>query len=202
MTTGIRRVLTGSLAAVTLTASLLGHSSIEPQVPLAFDVVPVKPNTSGETGGTNRAQPGRDQGINVTLFRVITLAYRPVQEFVGGPDRIKTARFDIEARSDRSPTPDQMLEMLQTMLADRFKLVVHKEQKESPVYALTLARRDGRLGPRLKKSETECAPPDSGPVQSPSLDRNAASCLVMESRAGGAPRWLAWPASCRSSTVR
>jgi uncharacterized protein (TIGR03435 family) len=174
MTTEIRRVLAGSLAAVALTASLLGQSSTEPQAqsstehqaPLTFDVVSVKPNTSGETGGTSRAQPGRYQGINVTLFRVITLAYRPVQEFAGGPDWIKTAHFDIEARSDRSPTPDQMLEMLRTMLADRFTLVVHNERKESPVYALTLARRDGRLGPRLKRAEAECAPPDSGPAQS------------------------------------
>lgn len=167
METEIRHVLTGSLAALVFTASLLGQSPTEPRAPLAFDVVSVKPNRSGETGGTSRAQPGRYQGINVTLFRVITLAYRPVQEFVGGPDWIRTAHFDIEARSDRSPTPDQMLEMLRTMLADRFRLVVHKEQQESPVYALTLARRDGRLGPRLKKSETECAPPDSGPAQSP-----------------------------------
>ena len=66
--------MTGSVAAVAFTASLLGQSSTEPRVPLAFDVVSVKPNTSGETGGTSRAQPGRYQGLNVTLFRVITLA--------------------------------------------------------------------------------------------------------------------------------
>jgi uncharacterized protein (TIGR03435 family) len=163
MTIDTGRVIAGWLAAVALTASLLGQSSAQPRAPLAFDVVSVKPNTSGEVGGTSRAQPGRYQGNNVTLKRVITLAYRPVQEFVGGPDWINTAHFDIEASSDKSPNPDQMLEMLRTMLADRFKLVVHKELKESPVYALTLARRDGRLGSRLKQSDTECPLPGSLP---------------------------------------
>jgi uncharacterized protein (TIGR03435 family) len=60
-----------------------------------------------------------------------------------------------------------MLEMLRTMLADRFKLVVHKEVKDSPVFALTLARRDGRLGPRMRRADAECAPPDSRPNASP-----------------------------------
>jgi uncharacterized protein (TIGR03435 family) len=150
------------LASVLAAVSLRGQAPAG-QRPLAFDVVSVKPNTSGEQGGTSRGQPGRYQGINVTLKRVITLAYRPVQEFAGGPDWINTAHFDIEARAQGNPSQDQMLEMLRTMLAERFKLVVHKEVKDSPVYALTVARRDGRLGPRLQRAETECAPPDSTP---------------------------------------
>ena len=84
---------------------------------------------------------------------MIGLAYRPVQEFAGGPDWINTAHFDIEARTDGNPSQEQMLEMLRTLLADRFKLVVHKEMIDSPVYALTLARRDGRLGPRMRRAE-------------------------------------------------
>src|SRR5262245_4457187 len=119
------------LATVVAAASLRGQTPVAPRL-LAFDVVSIKPNTSGEQGGTSRGQPGRYQGINVTLKRVITLAYRPVQEFAGGPDWINTAHFDIEARAEGNPNQEQMLEMLRTMLADRFKLVVHKETKESP----------------------------------------------------------------------
>jgi uncharacterized protein (TIGR03435 family) len=154
------------LATILAAVSLRGQVPAGPR-PLAFDVVSVKPNTSGEQGGSSRAQPGRYQGINVTLKRVIGLAFRPVQEFVGGPDWINTAHFDIEARAEGNPGQDQMLEMLRTLLADRFKLVVHKEMKDSPVYALTLARGDGRLGPRLRRAETECAQPDSK-AQTPS----------------------------------
>jgi len=151
------------LATIAMVVSVRGQAPTVPRSPLAFGVVSVKPNTSGEQGGTSRAQPGRYQGINVTLKRVISLAYRPVQEFVGGPDWINTAHFDIDARAEGNPSQDQMFEMLRTLLADRFKLVVHKELKESPVYALTLARRDGRLGSRLKPSDAECRPPDSAP---------------------------------------
>lgn len=158
------------VATLVAAAGLRGQTPAVPR-PLAFDVVSVKLNTSSEQGGTSRAQPGRYQGINVTLKRVITLAYRPVQEFVGGPDWINTVHFDIEARAEGNPNQEQMLEMLRTLLADRFKLVVHKETKESPVYALTVARRDGRLGPRLRRAETECASPDSAPRSSPTPER-------------------------------
>ena len=66
---------------------------------------------------------------------MIGLAYRPVQEFAGGPDWINTAHFDIEAGTEGNPSQEQMLEMLRTLLADRFKLVVHREMKDSPVSA-------------------------------------------------------------------
>jgi uncharacterized protein (TIGR03435 family) len=171
MTKEMGRVIAVALVALAVAASVRSQSPTGPRAPFAFDVVSVKPNTSGEVGGTSRAQPGRYQGVNVTLKRVITLAYRPVQEFVGGPDWINTAHFDIDARAEGTPSQDQMLEMLRTLLADRFKLVVHKEQKDSPVYALTVARRDGRLGARLRRSDVECLAPDSGPAAPPAAPR-------------------------------
>lgn len=125
--------------------------------PLAFDVTSVKPNTSGEQGGSSKGQPGRYVGINVTLKRVIGLAYRPVQEFVGGPDWINSDRFDIEGKAEGTPNQEQMLEMLRSLLADRFKLVVHRETRPMPAYALVLARADGKTGSQLQRGEP-CAP--------------------------------------------
>jgi uncharacterized protein (TIGR03435 family) len=46
--------------------------------------------------------------------------------------------------------------MVRTLLEDRFKLTVHNETRELPIYALTLARSDGRLGPKLVRSDIDC----------------------------------------------
>ena len=149
-------------AAAIIAMSVVGVLGQEPQRPLSFDVTSVKPNTSGEQGGSSKGQPGRYVGVNVTLRRVIGLAYRPVQEFVGGPDWIDTERFDIEGRVEGTPTQDQMLEMLRSLLADRFRLAVHRETRQMPAYALTLARGDGRLGAELR-----AVPPCTSPPESP-----------------------------------
>jgi uncharacterized protein (TIGR03435 family) len=49
-------------------------------------------------------------------------------------------RFDIKARSDGRPTKDQMRLMMQALLADRFKLIVHHETRQAPIFALMLAK--------------------------------------------------------------
>ena len=132
-------------AALTL-GFVISLSAQAPQRTLTFDVTSVKSNTSGEQGGSSRGQPGRYVGVNVTLRRVMGLAYLPVQEIIGGPDWINTERFDIEGKAEGTPNQEQMREMLRSLLADRFKLVVHRETRQMPAYALTLARTDGTLG--------------------------------------------------------
>jgi uncharacterized protein (TIGR03435 family) len=68
------------------------------------------------------------------------------------------ARFDVTAKADAPSSHDQLQMMLRTLLADRFKLVVHTETKDEPVYALVLARSDGHLGPQLHPEERDCEP--------------------------------------------
>jgi len=70
--------------------------------------------------------------------------------FVGGD------RFDIAARLPEGTGPEQVPSMLRTLLADRFKLTVHTEARDAPVYALVLARNDGKLGARLRKAPVDC----------------------------------------------
>src|SRR5689334_21644665 len=67
----------------------------------------------------------------------------------------QTAYYDIEAKAegDRPRTRDEFRPMLQALLADRFKLRVHREMKEIPVYALVV----GKDGPKLRKSEEDAA---------------------------------------------
>ncbi len=98
----------------------------------------------------------------------------------GGPQWTDSDRFDIIGRGPEG-TPNAMRPaMLRGLLADRFKLVTHTETREQPVYALVLARSDGRLGPQLKRSPIPCASPGTAPVAGQS-----ASCGVDESVNGG-----------------
>src|SRR5271163_2421347 len=65
------------------------------------------------------------------------------------PKWANTERFDIEARSSGNPTKDQFRLMMQSLLADRFKLAAHYETRQLPVFALVLDE-PGKLGPTLR----------------------------------------------------
>ena len=73
------------------------------------------------------------------------------------PDWANSEAFDIEAKAEGNPSREQISLMLQTLLADRFKLVVHLETRQLPIYALVLSKA-GRMGPRLQphSDATEC----------------------------------------------
>jgi uncharacterized protein (TIGR03435 family) len=116
--------------------------------PAAFDAVSIKANRSGEQGGSSRAQPGRYVGVNVTLMRLVRLAYRPVEEFDGGPDWKDKDRFDIEAVTGANPSQPQMLAMLRTLLADRFELRAHARRARCRSMNCRSAGRMGLWGPR------------------------------------------------------
>ena len=66
------------------------------------------------------------------------------------PNWVSTDVYEIEARAEGNPTKDQMRLMMQSLLADRFKLVVHFETQEVPVLALTLVK-PGKIGPKLRR---------------------------------------------------
>src|SRR5688572_6372978 len=144
-------------AVATLAAAGLALAQ-QPATP-AFDAVSIKVNRSGQQGGSSRAQPGRYVGVNVTLMRLIRLAYRPIQEFDGGPEWKDRDHFDVEAATSANATQPQMLAMMRAMLTDRFKLRAHTETRALPVYELHLSRSDGRLGAALRRVADACPPP-------------------------------------------
>jgi uncharacterized protein (TIGR03435 family) len=77
--------------------------------------------------------------------------------------------FDIEARAEGNPTKDQYRLMMQSLLADRFKLVVHFEVRDVPIYALVLAK-PGKLGPQLRLHRVDdpaCDPTPATPLPKP-----------------------------------
>jgi uncharacterized protein (TIGR03435 family) len=102
----------------------------------------------------------RWRATNSTLRMLVRNAYGadyPMDgQMVGGPAWMDSDRFDILANMAPGTTSTDMNAMVRALLADRFKLRVHREMRELPVYALVLARPDGRLGPQLKHLSVDC----------------------------------------------
>jgi bla regulator protein BlaR1 len=153
-----------------------------------FEVASVKPNDGKDVKRVAlMMQPGgRLQAENVPLNMLVRFAYE-IQEFqiVGLPDWKNSEHFDINAKTNGSPQPGQpgvvgpIQKMMQSLLAERFKLVAHLEKRDMPIYALVTARADGKLGPGLRPSTVDCvalaaeraraglppAPPPGQPMQ-------------------------------------
>jgi uncharacterized protein (TIGR03435 family) len=121
----------------------------------AFEVASVKPSKMFKPPnfpldpGDAKTPGGRFSAV-FPLVAYVTFAYKlnPGEVSAQMPKSFPES-FDIEARAPGNPTKDQMRLMMQSLLADRFKLRVHFETHEGPVYALTLVRR-GRTGPKLR----------------------------------------------------
>ena len=144
-----RTILTRTLALI---ASISVHAQPLPK----FDVVTIKPPAPSTDGRTHtRLSSDTDKGqanyLNVNLRQVIGKAYKVQSYQISGPDWIDTDRFDIVARFAPHSPPDEFPLMLQSLLADRFKLTLHRETRELPVYELTVMKN----GPRFKSSPTE-----------------------------------------------
>lgn len=88
--------------------------------------------------------------------------FQTADALANAPKWVRTDLFEIEAEAPGNPTKDQMRLMMQSLLADRFKLAVHFEKKELPVLALTQAKA-GKLGPKLlPHSQGPPCPADKG----------------------------------------
>lgn len=133
---------------------------------MSFDVVSVKENKSG-VSASNRptsnvpldAQDlyaptgGLFSGTNFPLLEYMRFAYKLTPEetpaLLSQVPWANTNRWDIQGRASGNPTKDQMRLMLQALLADRFKLVLHFETRQLPVFALVL-NKAGKFGPQLR----------------------------------------------------
>jgi uncharacterized protein (TIGR03435 family) len=148
-------VVLGAMSELQLAA----QSQTRDATPPAFEVASVKPNKSGDwRKGMGPAPGGRFTATNVTFRDLVPFAYGLSQataniRVIGGPEWIDTDRFDVVAKAQGIPSPQEISVMVRTMLAERFKLLAHTEIKELPVYALVMANRDGSFGPKLRRSE-------------------------------------------------
>jgi uncharacterized protein (TIGR03435 family) len=86
---------------------------------------------------------------NITLKDCIRGAYRVSDFQIVGPDWMTRARFEIHAKLPPTASTDQIPEMLQALLAERFKLEIRREMKDQNVYVLLV----GSGGAKLKQAE-------------------------------------------------
>jgi bla regulator protein BlaR1 len=138
----------------------------------AATIRPCRPNSQGVGGvgnGSMGTSPGRLHAKCVTVTGLIRFAYITFADpgittifghdpLSGGPDWAKSEEYDIEAKAEGTPAGQLMMgPMLQVLLQDRFKLKIDRETRETPVYALIVAKG----GPKLKQvEEGRCAPAD------------------------------------------
>ena len=120
-----------------------------------FEVATVKPfaaNANGSfplrtEGGPGTSDPGRIRYVNLTFKSLLMTAYGVGKDMISGPDWLDSERCVIEATVPPGATREQVNRMLQQLLADRFKLAVHRETRNVALYELTLVKQ----GPGLKK---------------------------------------------------
>lgn len=110
-----------------------------------FEVASVKPSTPGSSGGGITPGPDGLTARNVTLLFCIRIAY-DVQEYqVSGPGWLNNEQYDIAAKTAAPVGQDQLRLMLQTLLADRFGLVLHRETRPRNVFTLVVGKDGTKL---------------------------------------------------------
>jgi len=147
------------MAALLLSPCVIGAQSPSSRPKFdAFEVATIKPVDPDAQAGRYIVMQGPHRLIakNYTLKLLIAAAYSLNPRTIsGGPGWIESEHFDILAVTpgDVQPTHDEQMAMLRNLLADRFQLTFHREQKEFSIYELRI----GKNGPKMKQS---ASPPD------------------------------------------
>jgi uncharacterized protein (TIGR03435 family) len=160
-----RALVLGAAIALFLVAGVrLGAQA--PAEP-AFEVASIKPSAPGDPANPLTMIPmaapqpgGRFKATNFPLWAIISTAWQlPDFRIVGGNKEVMNVKYDIIAKADTSATLGQkeLLPLLKSLLVERFQLKSHLEPREMAFYDLVLARSDGRLGPELKPSKSDCS---------------------------------------------
>jgi uncharacterized protein (TIGR03435 family) len=131
-----------------LATAVWGQSPSAPH----FEVASIKPSVADSANSGGKSAKGRLVMSNVTLKRCIMGAYGiGPNEIAGGPDWLDSDRFEIVAKADEVVGDKALMEMLQTLLAERFQLTMHREMRPVRAFILEVAK----SGPKLEKSTSE-----------------------------------------------
>jgi bla regulator protein BlaR1 len=148
----------GPLVIGVLNAPQIRAQSQTTVSPAAFEVASIRAGQE-KSRPTRRINPTGIEYTGFTLRMLISDAYNVIGFSVSNADSrtrdlLDRGTFDIAAKTDREVSKEQLMRMLQTLLADRFKLTVHRESKAEPVYKLVVAAN----GPKLQKPSAEGEP--------------------------------------------
>jgi uncharacterized protein (TIGR03435 family) len=137
---------------IALVAGLLIPGSVNAPTAAAqgpvFDVASVKLNKA-RVRQVMTMTPGGIAYTSVSLIDCLQAAYGVKRYQIAGPDWLASERYDINAQTGGTASNDRIRTMLQTLIAERFKLSLHREKKELPVFAILV----GKNGPRLKAGD-------------------------------------------------
>jgi uncharacterized protein (TIGR03435 family) len=134
----------------------------------AFEVASVKVADPAAplkvSGGPASTDPGRWTCSRCSLFSLLTHAYRMFEYQIVAPEWSRGTQFTVEATIPAGAKDAQFREMLQQLLAERFKMTAHREQREMSVYELVVAKGG------IKMTDNSGGPPPAAPAQQPALD--------------------------------
>jgi uncharacterized protein (TIGR03435 family) len=168
---------------------------------LEFDVASVKQNKTGDPpqyansplgpGTVFLPNGGRFFATDQSLMTYIAFAYKvqgiQFKDLMSQlPDWVNTENFDIDARTRPDITKDQMRLLMQSLLADRFKLKIHTETRQVPVLSMTLAKEE-KFGPKLQPHPPASCKTDPLPVNGEMLGVFPALCGGFLSLAPSSP---------------
>jgi uncharacterized protein (TIGR03435 family) len=171
----IPRPIVRAVAACCLIGSgtVLAQSAQSPTNERRFEVASVKPALSpaelgrlaAQSGGAPQfprfgiqTQPGGRFSAGTSTLKALIAEAFEVKDYQieGGPAWLTTDYFEITANAGADATPADVKAMLRTLLTERFGVRTHSDTRQAPIYVLTVARSDGRLGPRLTPATPDC----------------------------------------------
>ena len=171
-------------------AMLLAAGSMFGQTP-AFEVASIKPSepitpamvASGKLHAGMKIDGKRVDIGNFGLMQLICKAYDVKTYQVSGPSWLQAVglagqRFDIVANLPEGATKDQVPQMLQALLVERFKLAIHRESKDQAIYAMVV----GKGGLKIKETEAPAPAPD-GSAPNPAVT-GSSSVTVSQTKSG------------------
>lgn len=159
------------IAAVAVASTVLAAA----QNAAEFEVASIKRNESGQAGFSFDMSRGQLRAINAPVQPLIRQAFEVMDpQMAGLPSWATTERYDFVAKAPAGVT--EMRPLLRALLAERFKLATHREQRDMPVFALVRARAD-RFGPGLRPASVDCAAQPAPPPE-PSATDEWPACII------------------------
>jgi uncharacterized protein (TIGR03435 family) len=139
-----------------LTVASVAAQAVDGSWPM-FDVVSIKASDPKSTTGGQRDDPAGYYLTNAPLLSLVLDAYPSLTaEVVGAPTWLFSEKYDVAARAATNPSSDERMMMLRALLRDRMAFKAHFERVKKSTFALVVARKDGRLGPQMRRVEVDC----------------------------------------------